>query len=287
MVIASYSNDLGKSLAKIHRHAYTFIRSPHLSTPQTSLLSGHIAKGDPVSISIEPDLICMWRGFVLDLTPLSITVGVTYVIDTKALLARTAHRGHKMDGDRVVFRIDKDEMTSGIMKMRANLASLFFESGAEKIRRLVVDLSTPRFDLSDRPTLDEIPPSFNADQRQAMEAVLSARDYALILGMPGTGKTTTIAEIIKCLVERGKSVLLTSYTHSAVDTILMKLVNAEFGILRLGNVDKVGCISLHPLTPGPPGCPASHAGSDAQYEHGRSREQIDDSTGSRCDLSLS
>lgn len=240
MVISSYSNDLGKSLAKIHRHAYTFTRSPHSSPSRSSLLSGHIAKGDPVSLSIEPDLICMWRGFVLDLTPLAITVGVTYVIDTKALLGRTAHRGHRMDGDRVVFRIDKDEMSAGIMKMRANLATLFFENSAENLRRLVVDHHTPRFDLSHRPTKEEVPASFNNDQRNAMEAVLTAEDYALILGMPGTGKTTTIAEIIKCLVERGKSVLLTSYTHSAVDTILMKLVNAEFGILRLGNVDKVG-----------------------------------------------
>lgn len=245
MVISSYSNDLGKSLAKIHRHAYTFTRSPQASSSTTvNLLSGHIAKGDPVSISIEPDLICMWRGFVLDLTPHSIIVGVTYVIDTHALLARTAHRGHKMDGDRVVFRIDKDEMTSGIMKMRANLASLFFENGAEALRKLVVDQVEPRFDVTYRPTEEEIPASFNADQRKAMEAVLTEQDYALILGMPGTGKTTTIAEIIKCLVERGKTVLLTSYTHSAVDTILMKLVNAEFGILRLGNVDKVSSVQL-------------------------------------------
>lgn len=69
---------------------------------------------------------------------------------------------------------------------------------------------------------------------------MTAKDYALILGMPGTGKTTTIAEIIKALVQRGKSVLLTSYTHSAVDTILLKLLNADFSMLRLGNIDKVG-----------------------------------------------
>jgi DNA replication ATP-dependent helicase Dna2 len=72
-----------------------------------------------------------------------------------------------------------------------------------------------------------------------MTKVLTAKDYACILGMPGTGKTTTIAEIILALVRRGKSVLLTSYTHSAVDTILTKLVNSDHKILRLGNVEKV------------------------------------------------
>ena len=239
MIIASYSKDLGKSLAKIHRHTYTFRRSPS-NSPKTSLLSGHIAKGDPVSLSIEPDLLCLSRGFVTALTPETITIGVTYVIDPKTLLERTKHRSHSMHGDQVEFRIDKDEMASGVLKMRASLAKLFFADGAEYLRRSVVDLAPPKFEEARLPTDAEISASLNIDQANALKKVLSAKDYALVLGMPGTGKTSTIAEIIKALVERGKSVLLTSYTHSAVDTILMKLLNAEFGILRLGNIDKVG-----------------------------------------------
>jgi DNA replication ATP-dependent helicase Dna2 len=126
-----------------------------------------------------------------------------------------------------------------MQRMRNNLAQLFFANGDEKRRRLIVDLEKPTFEAARAPQPEEIPASLNEDQRRAMDKVFTARDYALILGMPGTGKTTTIAEIIKALVERGKTVLLASYTHSAVDTILMKLLNAEFGVLRLGNIDKV------------------------------------------------
>lgn len=53
--------------------------------------------------------------------------------------------------------------------------------------------------------------------------VLCSRDYTLLLGMPGTGKTTTIASLVKVLVARGNSVLLTSHTNSAVDNVLLKL----------------------------------------------------------------
>lgn len=53
--------------------------------------------------------------------------------------------------------------------------------------------------------------------------ILAARDYALILGMPGTGKTHTMAHAVKALLIRGASVLLTSYTNSAVDNLLLKL----------------------------------------------------------------
>ena len=45
--------------------------------------------------------------------------------------------------------------------------------------------------------------------------------------MPGTGKTTTIAGLVQLLVARGNSILLTSFTNSAVDNILVKLL--EFG----------------------------------------------------------
>ena len=73
-----------------------------------------------------------------------------------------------------------------------------------------------------------------------------AKDYLLILGMPGSGKTTTIAHIVKTLVTQGKTVLLTSYTHTAVDNILLKLhdSNSNIDILRLGSRDKVQIINV-------------------------------------------
>jgi AAA domain len=58
--------------------------------------------------------------------------------------------------------------------------------------------------------------------------------------MPGTGKTTTIIRIIKSLLAKSKSVLLTSYTHTAVDNVLLKLKAAGVDVLRFGNREKVG-----------------------------------------------
>lgn len=240
MLIQSYSNETATTHQKIHRHTYTFVRATsETQTGRPSLLSGHIARGDPVSLSMEPDLLCLQRGFVTDLTPTFVTLGLTYPINVDVLVSRTKNRRAVQDTPFVKFRIDKDEMSSGIMRMRNNIAQLLYKGGDEKRRKLIIDLQKPYYEPARAPLPTEIPDSLNIDQVKAMHQVLTARDYALVLGMPGTGKTTTIAEIIKALVERGKSVLLTSYTHSAVDTILMKLLDAKFGILRLGNVDKV------------------------------------------------
>lgn len=248
MVITHHQDVRVESRAKIHQHSYTFQRkrgdaaAPAAadSAAQPPLLNGHIGKGDPVSLTIEPDLISIARGFVVELRPKEVVIGTDLEINVEALLQRS--RTTNVSPDDIVFRIDKDEMISGTSRMRDNLARLFLsdEAGGDARRReLIVDLVEPVFEEVWAPNDDEVPAHLNSDQRDAMHKVMTAKDYALILGMPGTGKTTTIAEIILALVARGKSVLLTSYTHSAVDTILMKLVNSDQKILRLGNADKV------------------------------------------------
>jgi DNA replication ATP-dependent helicase Dna2 len=57
--------------------------------------------------------------------------------------------------------------------------------------------------------------------------------------MPGTGKTTSIAHIISLLVARGKTILLTSYTHTAVDNLLLKLITEEIPFIRLGKTTNI------------------------------------------------
>ena len=49
-------------------------------------------------------------------------------------------------------------------------------------------------------------------------------------GMPGSGKTTTIVAMIRILLLCGLRVLITSYTHSAVDNLLLKLLKYKVGI---------------------------------------------------------
>lgn len=58
----------------------------------------------------------------------------------------------------------------------------------------------------------------------------------------GTGKSATLALIIRALVARGQRVLLTSYTHAAVDSALVKLLSAGVTpgiVLRLGSKETV------------------------------------------------
>lgn len=118
---------------------------------------------------------------------------------------------------------------------RGNLLSMF-DPEFTRLLDLIVDLKPPRFS----PELPlSIPSTYNTDQRSAMTKVLTARDYAIIRGMPGTGKTTTIVAIVEALVRMGKSVLVSAYTHSAVDNICLKLFDKKISLLRLGHVASI------------------------------------------------
>ena len=265
---------------KIHRYTYRFGRSKSWvmsdgcssasSSSARSLLNGHLNIGDAITVSVEPGLLALARGFILDLTPEEVVLGVDHVLDPDAIRERLGRDKYQKDsasmkqnaGEEVIFRIDKDELFGGMARVRNNLAQLFFADGDRRRLELVVDLRAPVF--SSPTALDAIPSTgshssltrptpglitdLNPSQVNAISHILSAEDYALVLGMPGTGKTTVIAELVRTLVSKGKTVLVVSYTHSAVDTILMKLSKigggqdaqgGTFGILRLGNVDKV------------------------------------------------
>ena len=73
--------------------------------------------------------------------------------------------------------------------------------------------------------------NFNEDQRKAIEVAINTPDIALIMGPPGTGKTTVIKAIIARFEEYYKKyndkkipkILVTSFQHEAVENVIVDL----------------------------------------------------------------
>lgn len=248
---------------KINRHRYTFVKQK--ASLDFSFTESQITVGEPIVLSDEKGHFALANGYVLQISPKRITVAV----DRRLHNTRTRTPGFDPErnqtfkgimeiveegrsqstvsgvepDEQILYRLDKDEFSNGMATVRNNLLCMMEKDlfQAKQLRRLIIEGQAPSF----KPTSSAYVMSsaakanLNVDQKQAIDKVMSAQDYALVLGMPGTGKTTTIAHIIRALAAQGKSVLLTSYTHTAVDNILLKIRDDNFRILRIGATAKV------------------------------------------------
>jgi len=80
----------------------------------------------------------------------------------------------------------------------------------------------------------------NHSQIEAIESALGTRDGFLIHGPPGTGKTTTLAELIFQGVLRRKRILATAESNIAADNILIKLADyPDLKIVRIGHPARI------------------------------------------------
>ena len=60
-------------------------------------------------------------------------------------------------------------------------------------------------------------------QREFVAKALASADFTILDGPPGTGKTTTILELIYQLIARGQRVLLSASTHAAINNVLERI----------------------------------------------------------------
>lgn len=90
--------------------------------------------------------------------------------------------------------------------------------------------------------LDDIPTAamLNPSQREAVSKGLGTPDLQLVLGPPGTGKTTVIQTWVEKVVRSGGRVLVTSQNNKAVDNVLERLKrNPSIACVRLGDESRV------------------------------------------------
>jgi DNA replication ATP-dependent helicase Dna2 len=177
-------------------------------------------------------------------------------------IAQQSTKGN-CSSDSLLFRLDKSTNSVGTGTLRWNLINFLTSDYAVRdktecteldrikqrrltwLRDVVIRLKAPEFAEDSHSSLFhgidlhipgcnllELSEEFsllNDAQQMAVKKVMSGRDYTLIQGLPGTGKTSTLGFLARLLVARGRRVLITSYTHSAVDNIMSKLIDKGMG----------------------------------------------------------
>ncbi len=135
------------------------------------------------------------------------------------------------------FRIDlsPDEIT----RKRQLAAIDRAENGTKRVAQLRdVLLGEKEPEFAEEPEVD-FTTRLDESQRSAVRFALSAEDFALIHGPPGTGKTTTVVELICQAVARGEKVLACAPSNTAVDNLLERLAAKNQNVVRIGHPARV------------------------------------------------
>lgn len=81
--------------------------------------------------------------------------------------------------------------------------------------------------------------ALNPSQQQAVGSILTDQPTVIIQGPPGTGKTHTLSIAIAELVKRGKRVIISAPSNTAVDQLARKVIAQGCQLIRLGNDEKI------------------------------------------------
>ncbi len=148
-------------------------------------------------------------------------------------------RSPEPTSERATFRLDlaSDEISRARQRAALDEARRAERGRLAQLRDVLLGETAPAFDKP-KPLAEPVA-GLNASQRAAVEFALSARDVALIHGPPGTGKTTTVVELIRQAVLRSEKVLATAASNLAVDNLVERLVAAGVRTVRLGHPARV------------------------------------------------
>ncbi len=130
------------------------------------------------------------------------------------------------------YAIEHDYMDTSYRSMYRGLSA--FLSATRRRRDLLLGQRAPEFDTS----LDPVIAGASGDFERIVGKVRAARDYFLLVGPPGTGKTSrALRGMVEAFYGERKQILLLSYTNRAVDEICKMLtsITPVVDFIRIGS----------------------------------------------------
>jgi DNA replication ATP-dependent helicase Dna2 len=158
-------------------------------------------------------------------------------LDDKRVIIKLRHSQKNQEVFRAYdyWNLEQDVLDSAFRHMYKNVY-LFAQSDAEK-RKLILGRSRPA--LFKAQQLVNLPSNLTIEQKGIIQKLFSCKDYMLLWGPPGTGKTSEIIKnlSLQLLENTSEKIMLIAYTNKAVDEICQALVEGGMAdqVTRIGS----------------------------------------------------
>lgn len=155
------------------------------------------------------------------------TLKITFFADELPDWVSRGKMGLDLMFDETSYR-EMESAVSAVIKAKNNRIA--------ELREVLLGHAKPQY-YTEQPEISS--ENLNASQNAALNNALSAADVAIIHGPPGTGKTTTLVQVIAECLKEEEQVLVTAASNTAVDLLTQKLHDAGLVVLRIGNPARV------------------------------------------------
>lgn len=161
-----------------------------------------------------------------------------------------------ISGNRLKITLRTDELPDWSRDGKLGIDAVFDENSYEEMQ-YALKLASTQVEKRDEGhlvniLLGEKKPSFhgnvpqrvnhklNPSQQAAVHKIIAANELAVVHGPPGTGKTTTLVQAIKELVQQNdQQLLVVAPSNTAVDLLSEKLTDEGLNVVRVGNPARV------------------------------------------------
>ena len=126
----------------------------------------------------------------------------------------------QFENKRVVIDIESRNVVLKILhKIIENIKNGKISLDNERVLDFMINKRKPSYGSKESLFISK---KINEDQKESLVSSIKARDFHLIIGPPGTGKTYVIEELIRQFTKRKKKVLITAWTNIAVDNMVKR-----------------------------------------------------------------
>jgi DNA replication ATP-dependent helicase Dna2 len=133
------------------------------------------------------------------------------------------------------WNIEEDNLDSSYRRMYENLFN--FAAADEEKRRLLLGVTRPV--AGSEAPIFELDPQLTTTQQALIRKIFQAKNYFLLWGPPGTGKTSSVLKNLVALYHKytTENILVVSYTNRAVDEICEAISDAglKSEFIRIGS----------------------------------------------------